>query len=227
MTPARARPQGHGRPARGPARRRRTDYRRDRPRRGGRQAGLADGAVRRPSRARPRPRPDRRRAAALRRGPRQRRAVRGDRLRRPQPLGAARGVGLAGRPGPVRHHGRRRRPRRRAARHARARVRNRDRGRPALPGLPLNGVLVAALGAYGSSGHRARARGRRTPARHRRPLGLQPQLPDDVVGRPARARRAAQPGPPRRVAGGVRRPAGGRSRRGGPEPAGPRVTSSG
>ena len=36
---------------------------------------------------------------------------------------------------------------------------------------------------------RGRARRRRTPARPRRPLVLQPQLPDDVVGRPARARR--------------------------------------
>ena len=86
--------------------------------------------------------------------------------------------------------------------------------------FPLNGVLVAALGAYlVRPGSAARARGRRTPARPRRPLGLQPQLPDDVVGRPARARRARSPGLLDVVAGRVRRPAGGRSRRGGPEPA--------
>ena len=49
--------------------------------------------------------------------------------------------------------------------------------------FPLNGVLVAAVGRLGGVRGDARTpRGRRTPARDRRPVGLQPQLPGDVLG---------------------------------------------
>ena len=124
----------------------------------------------------------------------------GMRLRRAEPLGAARGVRVARGARPVRQHRRRRAAGPRAARPAPDRG---DRrvvavGRP-FQDFPLTGVLLAAVGAWALRVRdRGPARRRRTPAGDRRPVGLQPQLPDDGVGAAGGAGRGARRRPPRR-----------------------------
>ena len=176
-----------------------------------RQARVPDGAGRGAGRARPGARRGRGRAAALRRG--RSRAWPGWRALEfgaDQPLGAARRVRVAHRAGALRHVAGRPGPRDRAAgRPAGAADRGRSAGELPYLDLPLNGVLLAAVGVWAACDG---SRGRREDGLRLLAIAdrwaYNRSFPVMAWTPLARARRTRRPGPPRRAGGGVRRPAG-------------------